>query len=575
MSTHKLISFVIIVVVIGGGYYTYKKATAASTSPQYVLSPARIGSIIQTVTGSGQVSSENQLDVTSEVSGKILAVNVVVGQHVRRGDLLVSIDSHDAAISLESARIAYAKLVQPAKADDITNSENSLTKAYSDGFNAVSSIYLELPAIMTGLKDILYSQTGYLSDQNSTSLTQTGRVYRNTAGISFDKTVNQYQLDLEKYKLLTRSSATSSIDELIDNTYNLTKMLAVALQNLQSAVNFVTISQPEYQTSGAVTTAANVVTWSNQINNDISSLLSAKNTITSTRSSLKELRTGAEDLDIQSQRLSLQQAEENYAKYFVRAPFDGVVGRIPVSVYGQAGASTVMATIIGDQKIANISLNEVDAAKVQTGQTVNITFDAIDGLNAAGTIGQVDLVGTVTQGVVSYNVRVIITTADTRIKPGMSLNVSIVTKEKDGVLVVPSSAIKTQGNRKYVEVLPASAIAQNSSSSNASSTMRMASSSSTFATSTNNRPAGAFAQTRTMTVSSSIAPTQVVVTTGDTDDTNTEILSGLESGQLVVTRTIAAGSTTTTAPSILNTLGGNRGATGGTGSGGATRAITR
>src|SRR3989344_8880678 len=128
---HKKTSVVAILAVIIIIYYILYSLFSTTASPQYILGKVHKGTISQTVTGSGQVSSENQLDVTSEVSGKILAVNVVVGQHVRRGDLLVSIDSHDAAISLESARIAYAKLVQPAKADDITNSENSLTKAYS------------------------------------------------------------------------------------------------------------------------------------------------------------------------------------------------------------------------------------------------------------------------------------------------------------------------------------------------------------------------------------------------------------------------------------------------------------
>ncbi len=570
MSAHKLISFIIIVVVIGGGYYTYKKATAASTTPQYTLAPVRLGSIVQTVTGSGQVSSENQLDVTSEVSGKIQAVNVVVGQHVRKGDLLVSIDSHDAAISLESARIAYAKLVQPAKTGDVTNAENSLTKSYTDAFNAASTVYLDLPAIVTGMKNMLYGREGYLSDQNASNLSLTARSYRETAVDSYDKAVAQYQIAVDQYKTLTRASATSSIDALINNTYNLTKLMANALQNMQNAANFVTTSQPDYQANIASATAASINTWSSQINGDLSSIVSAQSSIASGNNSLKTLLTGAEDLDIQSQNLSLQQAQETYAKYFVRAPFDGIVGRIPVSVYGQAGASTVMATIIGDQKIANISLNEVDAAKVQVGQTVNITFDAVDGLNATGTVSQVDLVGTVTQGVVSYNVRIVITTSDSRIKPGMSLNVSIVTKEKNGVLVVPSSAIKTQGNRKYVEVLPASSIPQSASSTTRMAglfTRRMATSTDQ-ATSTENF-AGSFGQTRTMTISSSMAPTQVVVTVGDTDDTNTEILTGLERGQLVVTRTVAAGSTTTTAPSILNTLGGNRGTSAGTGGGAA------
>lgn len=579
---HKITSFIILLIIIGGGYYIYKKANTANATPQYVLSPARIGTITQTVTGSGQVSAENQLDVTSEVSGKIQTINVSVGQHVNRGTLLATIDSHDASISLESARIAYAKLVKPAKEGDLTNAQNSLTKSYNDGFSSVSTLYLDLPNIITGIKDLLYSPTGFLSDQRSSYLTQTGRTYRDMAGVNYDKAIEQYQKTLSQYKNITRTSATSSIDSLIDNSYTTAKMMAVALQNVQNAINFIITSQPDYQASNASTVAANVVSWSNQINSDLSSLVSAQNSITTNNNSLETLITGADSLDIQSQKLSLQQAEESYAKYFIRAPFDGIVGRIPVSVYGQAGASTIIATVIGDQKIANISLNEVDAAKVQSGQTVHITFDAIDGLNALGTVGQVDLVGTVSQGVVSYNVKVIINTSDERIKPGMSVNISIVTKEKTGILIVPSSAIKTQGTKKYVEILSI----PNSTSTpriNASGYYRQNSTSTDSgignigtninASSTRMNGSSTTNQTKTITITSATTPKQSIVSIGDSDDTNTEILSGIERGQFVVTRTIASGTATTATPNILSSLGGNRGAAGATGS--ATRAAAR
>jgi hypothetical protein len=65
----------------------------------------------------------------------------------------------------------------------------------------------------------------------------------------------------------------------------------------------------------------------------------------------------------------------------------------------------------------------------------------------------------------------------------------------------------------------------------------------------------------------------VTVVTGLSDDTNTEIVSGLNRGQLVVTRTIAASAAqTTTAPSLLSGLGARTGAGGG--GGGAARGAT-
>ncbi len=184
---------------------------------------------------------------------------------------------------------------------------------------------------------------------------------------------------------------------------------------------------------------------------------------------------------------------------------------------------------------------------------MKITFDAIDGLIATGTVNSVDLVGTVSSGVVTYNVKILIDTTDSRIKPGMSLNATIVTEEKAGVLLVPSSAIKTRGNIHYVQVLETGMASSTYTRNRTASSTRMAGSVSTNAT----------RATTGIAVTSATPPTEVIVTIGDADDTSTEIVSGLTAGQAVVTKTatVAQGSTATTATSgglLGGLLGGNR-----------------
>ena len=57
---------------------------------------------------------------------------------------------------------------------------------------------------------------------------------------------------------------------------------------------------------------------------------------------------------------------------------------------------------------------------------------------------QIDAIGTVSQGVVSYNVQITFDTQDSRIKPGMSASVNIITNTQQNVLTVPNSAVKTK-----------------------------------------------------------------------------------------------------------------------------------
>ena len=99
--------------------------------------------------------------------------------------------------------------------------------------------------------------------------------------------------------------------------------------------------------------------------------------------------------------------------------------------------------LITKQKIAEISLNEVDAAKVKVGQKVTLTFDAIDGLSITGEVSEIDALGTVSQGVVTYGVKIAFDTQDERVKSGMSVSAAIITDVKQNVLLVPNAAVKS------------------------------------------------------------------------------------------------------------------------------------
>ncbi len=597
IKAHKIWTTLVVIVLLIGGYYWYTTASTANAEPQYTVARARIGSIIQTVTGTGQVSASNQLDVASQVSGQIDTINVKVGDHVTAGQLLATIDDTQAAINLQNAKIAYSKLIEPPKATDLANAQAAVVTSYSNTFNNVSGFFLDMPAVISGLKDLFYGQGGFLSDQQSTSLVDSARALRNDAGVNFDATNAEYVTVLAEYKNLSRASATSSLDQLFSDTYKLAKDAGATLQKSQNTVNYIVTVQPNYFAKDQSTATSNVNTWSTQINNDIASLLSGQSSIQTSQNALTNLNAGADVLDIKSQGLTLDQQQQTYNNYFIRAPFAGTVGRIPVNVYSQAGNGTAIATIIGDQKIATLSLNEVDAASVKVGDPVSLTFNAINNFTATGTVQEIDQVGTVVSGVVSYAMKVTISTTDSRINPGMSVNATITTNEIDGVLTVPSLAVKTQGNANYVQVMSSTTISQYiaslvaANSVTASSTGRasftgqypgVGSTTATFNGSTTRQFGGGNSGTArpsvSVTITTAVAPQNQVVTVGATDGTNTQILTGISAGTWVITKTVAgsaAKATTSSAPSLLSSLGaGGRGTFGGGSGGGAARTTT-
>lgn len=539
LKTRKVLSITILIALIAIGYWTYNKFFSNPQQPSYIVTNAKKGNITKSVTGTGQVSASSQIDIKSKASGDLVFLNTKDnGTEIKKGTLIAQVDTRDVAISLENAKIAYAKLVKPADLSSTLEAENSLSdamasnkKSYDDAWNTVADTFTDLPTIMTGIDNLIYSQGSYLSEAQVRSVSQLAVDYQSKAGISYDKAKKKYELLLLEYKNFSRTSPASTIESFTNSVYLLTKDVSDAVKNIQSTLDYV---RKQKNDGSGSTEATNISSWSSTINTDLANLLSAKTTITSTGESVKKknadlikLKTGPDSLDISAQKLNLQQAQNNYDDYFIRAPFDGVLARLSVKSTDTVSNGTVIGTLVSSQKIATITLNEVDVEKVRVGQKAELTFDAIQDLKIAGTVITVDLVGTISQGVVNYNVELSLDEQDERVKSGMSVTADITTETTQDVIIVPNSAVKTQGRMSYVEVFenPLTSIKGNTP------------------------------------VTSSIPPVQKKVEIGTSNDSFTEIISGINVGDQVVVRTVTNTTVakTSTTPTIFSAAGvGNR-----------------
>jgi multidrug efflux pump subunit AcrA (membrane-fusion protein) len=175
------------------------------------------------------------------------------------------------------------------------------------------------------------------------------------------------------------------------------------------------------------------------------------------------------------------------------------------------------------------SFSETDAAKIRVGQPATVTVSALPSEKLAAHVISVGVIGTSSSGVVEYTVVFALDRTTTQLKPGMSANVSDTVDERDNVLGVPSSAVTGSGATARVTVLK-----------------------------------NGVQQT-------------VPVVAGLKGDTTTEIVSGLTSGEQVVTSTgatlfssgAATGTSTTGAAGAAGArrLGGGGGFGGGLGGG--------
>jgi len=446
--SHKIIVLIAVVLIGVGLYFIFKGSSNKAIS--YITEAVKKANITTTVTGTGQVEASDTITLKSKTSGDVTYVGVKSGDTVKKGTLIVSVDSFDAKMSLENARISLKKLTD-VDSLDLLKEENSLKESYDSGWNKVSSYVTDTTDLLDNMGDI-YGNDGYLGYKNISGIGSTGREKVSLAEDSYYDAKNSLEELVKVYKMLSRSDSNEKIKSLIDMAYKSSILIATASKDTETAFNYV-VKSIDDETSNTIVTSnrSNISSWLSISNGYVNSLLSIYNGINESEESLAETKEGGDELDIRSAELSVQSKLNAYNDCFVYAPFDGVIATLTAKIGESSGTS--IGTIITKQKVVTVSLNEVDIASVSLGQKVSLTFDAINNLKINGEVIEIDSVGTVSSGVVNYNVKIALGEDDERVKAGMSANVEIITASKQNILTIPSSAVKTKNGVSYVEIL--------------------------------------------------------------------------------------------------------------------------
>ena len=175
------------------------------------------------------------------------------------------------------------------------------------------------------------------------------------------------------------------------------------------------------------------------------------------------------ELALSSANLALQNAQSAYdeavaraAKRTVTASIAGSVVAVNIEPGKALGATASAATSpvqIADlsQMTVSITVNEIDILKITADQTAEVTFTAAPDLTLPATVvsiattsaGSGDASGGAMYGgmggAVTYAVKLLIAEPDPRLKPGMTAKATITTTTIENALMVPISAVQSDG----------------------------------------------------------------------------------------------------------------------------------
>ncbi len=159
---------------------------------------------------------------------------------------------------------------------------------------------------------------------------------------------------------------------------------------------------------------------------------------------------------VESAQVAVDQAKRRVESLVLRAPFAGVVENVPADMGQLVTAATPIVTLADYSAFhVVVSVDELDISKLRVGQEASISLEALPDSDISGTVEKIDIAGNQTTAVVTYDVMVTIAPTEAALRVGMSATVTVVTEEKDNVLLLPNRMIQfdQQTGAKYVQVL--------------------------------------------------------------------------------------------------------------------------
>jgi len=533
-------------------------AACSSTPPAAELRTAQVsrGAVTQTVAVSGSVSSAGTVKLNPVTNGKVAQLLVTVGQQVTAGQPLARLDTVDlqsalttAQNNLSSAQASYDKAVsavsdaqntlaqtQQSTANDIATAQQAFAKLKAN-YSSASTSFANLSTsvkpdaqtftsaidgariqLQQTITDMSARQTGDVqSARNSLFSADTTLVnaqsYASTqltaalgdftvardavanAIAAFDMAIAAagdtstpsagYQTTLNTYAQ-TASRLSSALDAPTSAISSAQGNVSSAQQNIntpasradgyldQARADFVGLQSQlttEVQLSSALKSRITSITSTlTTITDAVSgSYVSAQANITSAQiraaQSLQSAQTSVNNqpanvqsalIALQNQQTAVATAQNNLDNALIKATVSGVV----TTISAQVGENVTSNSTTGFIVLANTgsmalhgTIGEGDVVKLKLGQVATITVDAVGTAKMTGKVTSLDPVATIASGVPVYGIDVTIDLPNQSVKPGMSGTAQVILASSPNTLTVPNLAVKTASGRRYLTVM--------------------------------------------------------------------------------------------------------------------------
>lgn len=412
----KLFIVVLVLVVLGAGgyfgYQEYQKRRAAAAAPDYESVTVTRGDISATVSATGAVLPEREVNLAFAAAGTISDVGAEVGQAVKAGDVLATLDTADlvlaekqAQVGIKQAEAQLQQLLEGSNAIDVAAAEAALASA-EEGLRSARASYQQ--TLQGPDRDTLASAQAQVEQ---------ARVQLQQAQQAYDRVKDRPDVGL-----LPQSA------------------------QLQNATIALETAEAQYRAAEKSVTGAQIAAARSQVTAAEAQVAQAQANLDRLKRGTSEAQVAAARAGVEQAMLSLQVAQRRLDSARLVAPWDGVVTQVTIVEGGQAAPAQPAIRLADNSKFhLSVQVDEVDVAAIRPGQPVEVEIDALTDARLSGKVGLISPASTVTAtGGVSYDVRLDLDPADAPLLAGMSATATIIADTRPGVLLVPNRAVQLE-----------------------------------------------------------------------------------------------------------------------------------
>lgn len=490
-----------VIVACVGGYVAYdknkkaKEAEAEATSNTAIVSR---GDITVKITGSGTVSAIDEYNIVPTVNGEIKADYFNEGDYVNEGDVLYRFDSTVADNAIKTAEnqikttrnnvtraqnaVSTAETNLQNRADDVAKAQENISKL---------TIYANSTGRVSGLNLTVGNDAGGNICTITDTSTQLVKVPFNASQFPLISVGDSVTLSIEKYMSTTTGtvrhkynaartgsdgSVVYDVEILIGGGVDLPEGTIVAAtvhtasgdcsSSLTGSVyypNPTTVNAEQqgkvksiYVENGDWVQQGDIIAQLTSTNLQ-DALKTARQNYENAQTSLQEARNSYQDAltSLENAQTSLEDRRSDAEDYTITAPISGVVlsknYKAGDTIYGQNSTTLMVVADMNKMKFT-ISVDELDIASIALGQEVEVTSDALEGVELLGRITTISKMGSSQNGVTNYPVEVTIDEPG-ELMSGMNVSAEIIVAEAHNVIRVPVDAVSYFNGSYYVTVV--------------------------------------------------------------------------------------------------------------------------